>query len=445
MVVGMARSGIAAVKALKKIGCSVIINDSKDEEQLESVLKELSGFYDEKVLGGPPSDFSKVDILVLSPGVPTDLSFVLKAKEKGIEVIGELELAYRLSKGTFYGITGTNGKTTTTALVGEIFSSVKDDVNVVGNIGMPVIGCANGSTDESVFITEVSSFQLETISAFKTKISAILNITPDHLNRHKTMENYIAAKCEVFRNQTMDDFLILNYDNEGTKKIGELVNNTKVIYFSRKDKIPGGIYLDNGVIVVDDVNTKETVSIIKKDEIFILGDHNVENVLAAVGISYYGGIAPADIKAAIMNFKGVEHRIEYVGEVEGVRYYNDSKGTNPEASIVAIKAMNSPTFVIAGGMDKGSEFDGFINEFGKKVKEMIVLGETSEILIQTAKKLGFDSVKKVSNLDEAVRYASEKANDGDAVLLSPACASWDMYESFEHRGEHFKRCVNNMR
>lgn len=441
LVVGLAKSGIPAVRALKSLGAYVILHDAKAVENFKDLLLELEGQYDETCIGSKPQDVEALDFMILSPGVPTDLDFILKARAAGVQVIGELELGYQLAKGHFYGITGTNGKTTTTALTGEIFKASGKKVHVVGNIGVPVVEKALDSDTETCFITEVSSFQLESIQHFKCDISAILNITPDHLNRHKTMENYVDAKCRIFENHDENSLLVLNADNEGTLEIGKRPFRGTVIYFSRKIQPEHGVYVKDGLILVSDYRNNSEVEIMAVEDIFIPGPHNLENVLAAVAIAYYGGVEPKVIAQAVKDFKGIEHRVEFVKIHKGVTYFNDSKGTNPDSSIKAVEAMKQPTYLIAGGMDKGSTFDELIEVFGTTVKKMVVYGETADLLVETAMKHNFNEVVKVNDLEEAVHLCYKEACEGESVLLSPACASWDMYPSYEVRGDHFKSLV----
>lgn len=441
MVVGLAKSGIPAIKALKAQGAYVILHDSKNEDCFSELLADLLGQYDETCIGRSPLQVENLDCMVLSPGVPTDLDYIVEAKRQGIRIIGELELGYLLAKGHFYGITGTNGKTTTTALTGEIFKASSKKTHVVGNIGVAVVEKAPDSDDETVFITEISSFQLESIQKFKCEIAAILNLTPDHLNRHKTMENYIDAKCRIFENTDESGIVLLNFDNELTRNLKNRVSKGTVVFFSRLEKLKNGVYVDCGKIVVEDYRTGLPIEIMNVDDIFIPGPHNLENVLAAVAISYYGGVTPEVIKTTIQNFKGIEHRLEFVKILNGITFFNDSKGTNPDSSIKAVEAMKQPTYLIVGGMDKGSLFDEFIESFGSTVKHMVAFGETAELLIDTAKKHHFESVTRVADLDEAVNLCYQMAKSGETILLSPACASWDMYSSFEARGDHFKSCV----
>jgi len=446
IVVGIARSGISTLKALKEVSAHVIINDVKTKENLADILPQIDGLYNEAILGAHPSDYSCVDMMILSPGVPTDLEFINKARKSGVEVIGELELAYRLSNSKkFIGITGTNGKTTTTALVGKMFEDFGASSHVVGNIGIPAVSVALTNEKQDFMITEVSSFQLESISEFKTDVSAVLNLTPDHLNRHKTMENYVDAKARIFENQNDGEILILNYDNELTRKLKTRASKSRVVFFSRKIDVEDGAYISGSKLMIKDKLSGVTHDVIDVADIFIPGPHNLENAMAASLIAYYSGISTESIKSSLMEFKGVEHRLEYVDVINGVKYYNDSKGTNPDSSVVAVKSMSGPTVLIAGGMDKGSEFEGLIDSFGETVVELVLFGETKLIIEKCAHDKGFKNTHIVNTLEEAIKKASTVNDNTENVLLSPACASWDMYVSYEKRGEEFKKLVNFLR
>lgn len=442
LVVGMATSGIPTVKTLSKLGAKIIINDIKTEEKLSDIIEEIGGLCHEMILGSHPEKMDIYDLIVLSPGVPTDLPFLKKAREEGVHIIGELELAFRLSRGSYMAITGTNGKTTTTALTGEMFKNAKRETFIVGNIGLAAISKALDTTDDTVLVTEVSSFQLETIEEFRPRISAILNVTPDHLNRHKTMENYIDAKSNIFMNQREDDILILNYDNEITRNLAKRAKS-KVIFFSRKEILDDGVCVKDNNIVVKSDNSEEIIC--KTEDIYIAGKHNLENALAATAFAINSGINKEVIKYTLESFKGIEHRTEFFGEFDGIKYYNDSKGTNPDASIKAVEGLEGPLVLIAGGMDKGSSFDEFVKAFNDKVKALILLGETKYIIKETAEKYGFNNIFIVDDMKQAVQKAYDNAEKGDTILLSPACASWDMYKSFEVRGRHFKDCVSKLR
>jgi UDP-N-acetylmuramoylalanine--D-glutamate ligase len=444
MVVGMALSGLEAAKYLAKHEAMVTIFDSKEESELREAIDYLENINVKVETGGNPESAEGFDLIVLSPGVSTELPFIKEAMANGVEVIGELELAGAVSRGKIIAITGTNGKTTTTALTGKIFKKAGRDVHIVGNIGIPAISVSDLTNEESYLITEVSSFQLESIKSYKPATATILNITPDHLNRHGSMDAYIDAKKRVFMNM-IDGQIVLNYDNDITREIGKNMESTglEMIFFSTSEELGNGIYVSNGEICINRFGLKRTVC--RTDEIFIPGRHNLENVLAAVAIADCHGIAMKTIRESLVTFEGVEHRIEFVDEIRGVKYYNDSKGTNIDASIKAIEAFEGPIVLIAGGMDKGSDFSKFIESFNMKVKEMIVLGETKEKIIKAAAEKGFHDIFRVEDMESAVRRANAVAKKGDCVLLSPACASWDMYKSYEYRGRDFKDRVRELR
>ena len=443
LVVGLGKSGKAAARALNEAGAAVTIQDSKTPDKLDTQF--LSYMENENIMAyfdSVPEDMTAYDMLVLSPGVPPALGFIQEAKAAGAELIGELELAYRLGEGKFAAITGTNGKTTTTTLVGEIFKASGRNTAVVGNIGNPVVTQAMDSTEKDWLVTEVSSFQLETTVDFRPVVSAVLNLTPDHLNRHGTMEAYGAAKARIAENQTEDDFLVINLDDDAAFRLSENTRAT-VIPFSRKQKPDKGAYLDGTSIIVKDLNGREHF-ICDRSELRIIGDHNVENVLAAAAVSFFAGIKPEVISAAVREFPGVEHRIEFCGTVDGADYYNDSKGTNVDAAVIAIKALGSDIILIAGGDGKGQEFGELADHFDGAVKALILLGRDAPVIEEAARKAGFTNIYNCKDMPECVRKAAELAKDGDKVLLSPACASWDMYANFEQRGRHFKQCINEM-
>ena len=363
-------------------------------------------------------------------------------RNAGIPIWSEIELAYHYGKGKIAAITGTNGKTTTTALVGEIVKAHNAKTIVVGNIGIPYTELCDTTDDDSDTVAEISSFQLETVIDFHPNVSAILNLTPDHLNRHYTFENYGNVKFSITKNQTMDDVTVLNYDDEHTRAMGEKAKeHCHVVYFSRLEKPAGGVYLEDGDIILEDGDKKINVLAIK--DLKLMGAHNVENVLAAVGISYYMGVPVDVIRDVATSFKAVAHRIEYVDTVDGVAYYNDSKGTNPDAAIKGIQAMVAPTFLIGGGYDKGSEYDEWIEAFDGKVKWLVLIGQTAQKIADCAKRHGFNSIIFEENLQDAVAYCHENAVDGDAVLLSPACASWGQFDNYEQRGDMFKEYVRS--
>lgn len=440
LVFGSGISGIGAVKLLEDHGAEVVLydgNESLDQASLREQLGEKTAI----VLGEFPEHLLEgLDLVVLSPGVPTDLPVILAMKEHGIQVIGEVELAYAFGKGDVLAITGTNGKTTTTSLLGEIMKCHQEEVFVVGNIGNPYTVAAGQMTERSVAVAEMSSFQLESIETFRPKVSAILNFTPDHLNRHHTMEAYVEAKKQIAKNQTAEDYCVLNYEDERTKAFGEEVK-AQVLYFSSAHKLERGIYLDDGKMIYK--NPEEEI-VCHVDELQILGIHNYENVMAAVAMAAVYGVPMDTIRKAILAFKGVEHRIEYVTEKDGVVYYNDSKGTNPDAAIKGIQAMNRKTVLIGGGYDKNSEYTEWIQAFDGKVKQLILIGATREKIAQDAEKCGFHDYVFADTFEEAVLLAAKTAKSGEAVLLSPACASWGMFPNYEVRGEKFKEIVNSL-
>ena len=446
LLVGLAKTGVSTIKHLNRLGAKVVVNDIKDKDKLKDILDELSDLNNvEYILGHHPENIDDIDMTVVSPGVPLDLPFILKIKSKNIEIIGEVELAYRLSKNPiFIGITGTNGKTTTTSLVGEIFKKANRDTYIVGNIGNPVIDTVGVANENSVLVTELSSFQLESIATFKPHVSAILNFTEDHLNRHHTMEAYMEAKARIFENQDSKDFCVLNYDDEDVRSLSDNVK-AKKIFFSRKKSLECGIYLDEDKNII--VNINEKITLLNRDELSLPGDHNLENCMAAAAIAYVSNIdIDIDtIREVLKTFAGVEHRQEFVRNLKGVMFVNDSKATNPDSSIKAVQSYNRPIVLIAGGMDKQSSFDEFLDAAKENVYALVLLGETAQKIKECAQNKGFDNITVVKDMKEAVNASYQIAKDGDVVLLSPACASWDMYKSFEVRGIDFKDNVNNLK
>ncbi|MDU6247643.1 MAG: UDP-N-acetylmuramoyl-L-alanine--D-glutamate ligase, partial [Paeniclostridium sordellii] len=444
LLVGLAKTGVSTIKKLDKLGAKIIVNDIKSKDQLKDIIKQIENLDSVKyILGHHLEDISNIDLTIVSPGVPLDLPFIKKLQSENINIIGEVELAYKLSKNpTFVGITGTNGKTTTTSLVGEIFKKASKDSYIVGNIGNPVIDTVDLTDENSFLITELSSFQLESIEDFKPRVSTIINITEDHLNRHHTMENYINAKANIFKNQDANDFCILNYDDEIVRELGNKTN-AKVLYFSQKEKVSQGAYLDDNNNIVIKVNDKE-IKLLNKDELSLPGNHNLENCMAAILMSYVLGIDLEIIKDTLKTFKSVEHRLEFVTDKDGIMFVNDSKGTNPDSTIKAITSYDKPIVLIAGGKDKQSDFTEMISYATKNVKALVLLGETADKIEQTAKLQGMNNIFRVSNMKEAVKTAYKLAQSGDVVLLSPACASWDMYPNFEARGLDFKENIYNL-
>ncbi len=443
LIVGAGISGVGAAKLLLDAGSRPVLYDGNSGLPKETVR---SGFGDSNglriVFGELPDEVKKeTEVVILSPGVPVDLPLVGELRKNGALIWGEVELAYRFAKGRLAAITGTNGKTTTTALVGEILRSFYEEVFVVGNIGNAYTTEALRMTKKSVTAAEISSFQLETIESFHPEVSAILNITPDHLNRHHTMECYIETKERIAGNQGPEDTCVLNYDDDETRSFGERVK-ASVLYFSREHILDRGVYLDGSSIVYGDGSEK--TGICDVSELKLLGAHNYENVMAAVAIGIAMGVPIPKIRSTVMEFRAVEHRIEFVEEKHGVAYYNDSKGTNTDASIKAVQAMTRPTLVIGGGYDKHVEFDDWVKTFEGRVKWLVLLGATAQKIADTARRYGFENIVFAESMEDAVRECARRAEPGDAVLLSPACASWGMFDNYEQRGRIFKDCVRKL-
>ncbi len=443
IVAGSGISGMGAVRLLDRLDAQIILYDGNEkltEEEVRARLPERAE--PEIILGELTKDaLEGAEIMVVSPGIPADAPCVDLARQAGLIIWGEIELAYQCSKGMLAGITGTNGKTTTTALTGEILKSYYKSTFVVGNIGIPYTSVALDTREDSATVAEISSFQLETVWEFAPEVTAILNITPDHLNRHKTMENYIAVKESITKNQRPEDTCVLNYEDEELRRFGERLN-MHVVFFSSKRELEKGLYLDGEMITYR--TGAEAIPVIRVSELQLVGNHNVENVMAAVAVAYAMGVPMENIREVTKNFKAVEHRVEFVRNKDNVLYYNDSKGTNPDASIQAIRAMSRPTLLIGGGYDKKSEFDTYIDAFQGKVRYLVLIGATRDKIARTAIEKGFTDIIMADSLKEAVEICADKAEPGDAVLLSPACASWDMFQSYEERGRLFKEYVNSL-
>ena len=443
LVFGTGISGIGAAHLLLARGAEVVLYDGNTEKDKEALLAEFPAGSKVRIVLGelPEAEMEQLDLVVMSPGVPCDLPVVLAMKGKGIRIWGEVELAYECGKGDVLAVTGTNGKTTTTSLLGAIMQAYHPEVYIVGNIGNPYTEAAPKMTDDAVTVAEISSFQLETIEKFAPKVSAILNITPDHLNRHHTMEEYIRVKELITKNQTESDTCVLNYEDEILREFGKTLH-TKVIYFSSLHKLEKGMYLDDGEICYRDENGVQKIC--RTTELNLPGRHNHENVMAAAAMALAYGVPLEVIRKVVCAFKAVEHRIEFVTEKNGVVYYNDSKGTNPDAAIKGIQAMDRPTLLIGGGYDKGSSYSEWIQAFDGKVKYLVLIGQTREKIAAEAKALGFTDIVFADSLAEAVQFCADHAKKGDAVLLSPACASWGMFPNYEVRGKMFKELVNNL-
>ena len=441
LVLGAGISGINAGKLLTEVGRPVILYDGNKEKNEAELREQLGNPSDLTIVLGELTDevLAQAGLCVISPGIPTDADFVMQVRTAGIPVWSEIELAYHYAKGRLIAITGTNGKTTTTALTGKICADYAESVFVVGNIGNAYTKEALKTKEESITVAEVSSFQLENIVNFHPQVSAVLNITPDHLNRHKTMECYTNVKLSIAKNQSPEDVVILNYEDDRLRAAAPEMM-PRVLFFSSARELPEGAYLKGEEIFLALDGTVTRVCSIQ--DLNLLGRHNYENVMAAVLMAVSIGIPMDSIRHSLSEFRAVEHRIEFVEEKNGVAYYNDSKGTNVDAAIQAIRAMIRPTVLLGGGYDKGVEFDEWIQAFDGKVKQLILMGATARQIADTAAKYGVENIVFVDSMEEAVQTAAKTAEPGDAVLLSPACASWGMFPNYEVRGRVFKELVH---
>ena len=440
LIVGAGRSGIAAAQMLTKLNENFTIYDGNSNLNTEAVSQQVADNGDIPfILGDVTSaELQGFDICVVSPGVPLDTPVMLAVKEAGIPIYSEIELAYLYDKGDIIAITGTNGKTTTTSLVYEIMRSHDSDTLLVGNIEIPYTGLALTSKDGGATVAEISSFQLETMITFRPKVSAILNITPDHLDRHKTMENYADIKKSIAKNQTADDYCVLNYEDEVLREFGKTLG-CKVIFFSSLRELTDGYFYKDGTIYFAEKGS--VTPYINVDETNLVGLHNYENIMAAVAMTKSFGVDEETIKSALRRFTAVEHRIEYVATKKGVKYYNDSKGTNTDAAIKAIDAMPSTTVLIGGGYDKDADFSEWVSHFPNKVRKLVLMGQTREKIAEACDAIGFKDYCFAEDLKEAVDICYESAKEGDCCLLSPACASWGMFKCYQQRGEMFKEYV----
>ena len=439
LVVGMAKSGIGAAKLLCRVGWRVIVNDMKTD--IPGLSEELAGVPVEMRLGVPPETlFDGVSLLVISPIIPMTKPFVAEARARGIEVISEIELGYRYSHAEFVCITGTNGKTTSTALTGEMFKAGGRHTFVLGNIGVAISEHALDTKPGDVVVAETAALQLEGCVNFHARAAGVCYITEDHIDHFGTMENYIAAKCKIFENQTADDFAVLNFDDPVVRDMARLTP-ARALYFSRKGEVPEGMFVRDGMLVYrrNGVDT----ALMRADEIRIPGGHNLENGMLSALLALCMGISAEAVCESLRTFPGVEHRIEFVRELDGVAYINDSKGTNPASTIRAIEAMTRPTVLILGGYDKHNDFSDMFDCFGTRIKACVVLGQTKQQILDTARRKGWgDICHEADTFEETLATARALAVPGDAVLLSPACASWGMFDNFEQRGRIFKEIVN---
>ena len=449
LVFGAGRSGVAASALLAENGAVPVLYDGNEALTREAVREQFASAGADgskvRIVIGTLEDelIASCDLCVISPGVPVDIEPVRRIRSAGVSIWGEVELAYRLSKGEVLAVTGTNGKTTTVTLLGELMKRFlgEERVHVVGNIGIPYTKVASSTAQDSICVAEISSFQLETTDLFHPHVSVITNITPDHLNRHHTMEEYIRVKERIAERQTGRDVLILNYEDEILRQFGLSIpkSGPEVVWFSSARTLPKGMFLEDGILKYSGAD--KVTDVIHTDELRIYGTHNYENVCAAALCALALNMPVEQIREVLRSFPGVEHRIEYVAEVDGVQYFNDSKGTNPDAAVRAVRAMKRPTVLIGGGYDKDSSYDEWVESFHGKVKALVLVGATKEKIARCAKEHGFENVTLCDTFEECFDTCVRIASPGDAVLLSPACASWGMFRDYEERGRVFKQLV----
>ena len=436
MVFGVSKSGVAAVKLLLKAGASCCFYEQLSSPKIEKSKEELVALGAVDVGEKAEEALDRVDILVLSPGVAINHPLAVRAKKTGKRILGELELGYLFLKTPLVAVTGTNGKTTTITMIGSVLDHAKVPHELVGNIGNPLSGKIDELNAGALAVTEVSSFQLETVHAFTPHIACILNLSPDHLERHYSYENYIYLKKRILKNMRESEYAVLNYDDETVRGFAD-DQRAKIVWFSLQERVYGA-YKNGEEIFFNDQ------PVLRLDELSLGGEHNVQNALACVAVCKLLGVENEAIRAALTDFKGVRHRIEFVKTVDGVNFYNDSKGTNPDAAIQGIRAMNRPTLLIGGGYDKQSTYDEWIDAFDGKVKKLVLIGQTAEKIEVCAHKHGFMDTVRCETFEEAIRYCYDHAVSGDAVLLSPACASWGMFPNYEERGRIFKEIVRGL-
>ena len=439
LVVGLARSGVSAANLLHKLGANVTVTDEKGEDELLENIKRLSKGVSLKLGGHDSVNINEIDLTIISPGVPWDSPFLNKLRRKGIRIMSEVEFAFQQLQAPFIAITGTNGKTTTTTLTGDMLKRGGKKVFVGGNIGNPLCEeVLNGGNSELV-LSEISTFQMEGIETFKPYISAILNITPDHLDRHESMDEYIELKKRVFINQDENDYMILNLDDEIAAGFSTEVRGKKV-FFSRLKEVENGAFVREDKIIFKNDGREETVCSLK--DLKLIGVHNIENTLASVAISGICGISGKIMRDVISEFKGIKHRMELVREIRGIRFINDSKGTNVGATVKSLQSFNEPIILIAGGKDKGSDYLPLKGLIEDRVKFLILIGDAKKKIAKSLN--GFKNKIEADTLENAVKEGYKRAKNGDIVLLSPACASFDMFRDYEDRGEQFKEIVNRL-
>jgi UDP-N-acetylmuramoylalanine--D-glutamate ligase len=440
LVVGLARTGVATALFCAAHGADVTATDSRGEAEIGEEIAKLRAETVKLELGGHQEQtFLEQDLIIPSPGVPADAPLLQAARAKGVTIWSEIELAYRFRRGKLIGITGSNGKTTTTSLVEHILRAASFPTILAGNIGTPLISCVERMTNDTVTVVELSSFQLELIHTFRTDISVFLNLTPDHLDRHHSMELYSKAKARIFENQGEEDFAILNADDPATTPLAP--TRPHVYWFSRKQRAAQGAFLRGDDIVFRNDGREEVV--LKREEVPLPGAHNLENVLAAIAAARIAGASAKAVAEGVRSFAGVEHRLEFVAEINGVRYYNDSKATNVDATLKALDAFSGRILVILGGKDKGSDYTALQGPLRERAILALLIGAAADKISNQID--GSVAIERAGTLERAVEIASHTARPGDVVLLAPACASFDQFENYEHRGRVFKALVHELK
>lgn len=438
LVLGLGESGYAAARKIKSLGAEVLVTDSSVEYEImkraaeleEEDIPRISWDYPAEMLNG-------IDVVIVSPGIPVDAPVVKAARRKGLSVISEIELAFRLTESPIIAVTGTNGKSTVVTMLGEIFTAAGVPNIVAGNIGRPLIDAVGEAAPETVLIVEVSSFQLETVDEFRPKIGVLLNITEDHLDRHGSMKAYLGIKARLFEKQEIDDYAVINLDDDQAAKVFDIVHSIPIPYSTRR-QIERGVFVENGIIwaVLPTEYKPETLGSVK--DIRFKGRHGLENVMAAIAVALLWGLPPKTIMHAVTKFRGLSHRIEFVVERNGVCYYDDSKATNPDALNRALEAFEEPVVLLAGGRNKGMDFSSLKSRLKERVKAAVLFGESADEIAVTVKEAGGIPFKTASSMEEAVRMASAYAQPGESVLLSPGCASFDMFKNYAERGDVFQ-------
>lgn len=442
-VIGMARTGLAVAEVMRELGAEVVLYDKKDASELSEAIQFASKIGAEARAGTDSVDLNGIDLLIPSPGVPKGMPVFAETEKRGIEVISEVELAYRLSKAPIIAITGTNGKTTTTVLTGQIILADGRETYIAGNVAagdikMPLVTAANRASADSVIVAEISTFQLEWIQSFKPKVAMLLNVSSDHLDRHASIEEYAGLKAAIFENQSDSDFSVINAENPFTASLGPDLKG-HVLKFARKSEVEEGGFVRGDDLIVK-LNGVET-TVCKRSDIPLRGEHNVENVLAASCAALAMGARPESILRAVRDFKPVEHRLEPVAVIDGVEYINNSMCTNVDAAVRSVDAIDEPQIVIAGGKDKGSDYAPLAEAFKRKAKHVVLMGADADLIEKAARKAGYERILRADSMQDAVDKACKLAVSGDVVVLTPGCASFDMFNSFEHRGRVFKEIV----